>query len=856
MNPFLLHLLRKVTVPHWRDHWVRTLLTVIGVALGVATIVAVADISSSVLASFRNMVDAVAGASALEVSSPGGPVDDKLVTVAAAVPGVREAAGLVEAFVGLADRPKETLYVLGMDFLQSSVWREQLPREQIDIPDELVFLSQPDSVVLGRAFAARLGVGLDGEIRVAGPRGATAMRVRGLLGDVPPARLFDGAIALMDLPAAQRLLGRDGRVDRIALALAPGASLADVRTRVAAALGPGVEVAPPEARGAQVDKLLFTLRSMLLAAGSLATIVGAFIVYHAVVLSVQQRRRQFALLNAVGIERSSLVRLCLVETAGLAVLGVLSGIVAGRLLGALASGAVGNAASEIWLRVHVGQQVHSLRGVLAGAAVGIAVALVAALLAVRTAFASPTVEALRPAAVESEGERRVGAVGAGLLMIAATWLVGFAGPRSGWLVIGIFVASQAVAYAGGALLAPSLVSWAGSALRGLAARSQWLPIRLAGENLPRRPGRAGITVATIAAAFGFSVSIAGLVQSFEAAWSGWIRQHFAADLFVGSGAHFRLLAGPAMAPELRDRLATLPGVASVEPFRVLPLELEKRPVFLQGISVEDRLAHGGLDMVEGDLASAAPALLDGTGVLVSDNLAFRLGLHRGAQVVLPTPDGPRSFRIEGTFVDYLGSLDLGAVAVSDRQLAALWHEYSANLFRIWLEPGASASAVRAAVADRLGPGYYAITSGQFLEAVQSVIRRFFVATWGLELVALLVGVIGVINSQLAAVVDRSTEIAMLRTIGVSRQDLSRAVLLECGALGALGGLFGLALGGMLCFQFVVVTMRLLTGWRLPFVLPIWPLAGGVLGAAVIAAAAGWVPARLAARLEARQQSPD
>jgi putative ABC transport system permease protein len=856
MSSFLFQLLRKVTVPHWTTHWVRTLLTVIGVALGVGTIVAVSDISSSVLVSFRDMVDTVAGESALEITSPAAQVDEGLVAVAGGVPGVREAAGLVEAFVGLADRPSDTLYVLGMDFLGSSVWRAQLPRDQIDIPDELLFVSRPDSVMLGRAFAARIGVGFDGEVRLAAPRGGVGLRVRGLLGDVPPARLFDGAIAVMDLPAAQHLLGREGGVDRIAIALEPDAAVDDVRARLAAALGPGIEVAPPEARGAQVDTLLFTLRSMLLAAGSLASIVGAFIVYHAVVLSVQQRRRQFALLNAVGIERSTLVRLCLVETTGLALLGVLGGAVAGRLLGALASGLVGSAASEIWLRVHVGRQAHSLRGLLAGAAVGVAVALVAALLAVRTAFATPTVEALRPAAVETERERSPGVVVAGLLMIAATWLVGMADPRLGWLVIGIFVASQLVAYCGGALLAPSIVSGVGAGLRGLVTRSQSLPIRLAGDNLPRRPGRAGITVATIAAAFGFSVSIAGLVRSFEGAWSGWIEQHFAADLFVGSGARFRLLAGPAMAPELRDRLASIPGVASVEPFRVLPLELEKRPVFLQGISVDDRLAHGGLDMVEGDLATAAPALLDGTGVLVSDNLAFRLGLHRGGRVALPTPDGARTFRIEGTFVDYLGSLDLGAVAVSDRQLAAVWHDRSANLFRIWLAPGASASAVRAAVAERLGPGYYAITARQFLEAVQAVIRRFFVATWGLELVALLVGVIGVINSQLATVADRSTEIAMLRTIGVSRQDLSRAVLLECGALGALGGLLGLALGGMLCFQFVVVTMRLLTGWQIPFVLPGWPVAAGVVGAALIAAAAGYVPARVAARLEARQQSPD
>src|SRR5262249_61701924 len=138
-------------------------------------------------------------------------------------------------------------------------------------------------------------------------------------------------------------------------------------------------------------------------------------------------------------------------------------------------------------------------------------------------------------------------------LLAGRWLVAAADPRSGWLVIGIFVASQLVAYVGGALLAPSLVSWAGSAVRGVVARSQSLPVRLAGENLPRRPGRAGITVATIAAPFPFSVSIAGLVQSFEAAWSGWIRQHFAADLFVGSGAHFRLLAGAGWAAALRGR---------------------------------------------------------------------------------------------------------------------------------------------------------------------------------------------------------------------------------------------------------------------------------------------------------------
>jgi putative ABC transport system permease protein len=858
MRSLLGHLLRVVSWPHWVDHWFRTALTVVGVSLGVATIVAVADITDSVLESFEHMVETVAGASALEVTSSGGPIDEALIGTAATTPGVKEAAGLVEAFVGLTDLPAETLYVLGIDFLGSSVWRAQMPRDAIDIPDELAFISQLDSVMLGRAFATRAGVREGAEVRVISPGGTRVLRVRGMLGDVAPARLFDGAIAVMDLPAAQRLLGREGHVDRIAIELEPGVATEPVRQRLAERVGPGVEVGVPEARGAQAEKLLFSLQSILVVAGSLAVIVGAFIVYHAVVLSVQQRRRQFALLNAVGIERSTLVRLCLVETAGLAVVGVLLGILGGRMLASFASGIVGSATSEIWLRVPIDRAAHSVSGMVTAAVVGLTMALAAAYLAVRSTFAAPTVEALRPVAVETESRSTssVGAVVVGLLLVAATWLVVLADPRRRWMVVAIVIASQLVAYCGGALLAPPLVSAIGAMLRRAVGHWQSLPVRLAVDNFSRSPRRAGITVATITAAFGMAVCMVGLVQSFEGAWTGWIEQHFAADVFVGSGTRFRLLAGPAISLEVRELLAGIPGVASVEPFRVLPTRLEDQPVFLQGVSVADRLAHGGLPMVEGDLAQAAPALLDGTGVLLSDNLAFRLGLHRGNRVTLSTPGGPRTFRVEGTFVDYLGSLDLGAVAVADGQLATLWNDHSATLFRLWLEPGASVSAVRSAALGRLGPGYYAITSRQFLDAVQSVLRRFFVASWVLVLVAPLVGVIGVVNSQLATVVDRWTEIAMLRTIGVSRQDLSRSVLLECGALGAFGALFGLGLGAMLFAQFIGVSMRLLTGWRIPFALPLGPLVAGVLCTALISAAAGYVPARVAARLEARQQSPD
>jgi putative ABC transport system permease protein len=298
---------------------------------------------------------------------------------------------------------------------------------------------------------------------------------------------------------------------------------------------------------------------------------------------------------------------------------------------------------------------------------------------------------------------------------------------------------------------------------------------------------------------------------------------------------------------------------SVEPFRTIEVVLRGRPVFLQGVSLDDRLRHGGLPMVEGRFESAVEPLRAGRGVLLSDNLAYRLDLHRGDHVDLPTPQGARRYRIEGTYVDYLGSLDQGAVAVPHEQLGEVWGDNLVNLFRVWLQPGADVTRVRRDVSSALGGddgAYFVLTSGEFLDGIRQVIRRFFAATWALEVVAALVGIIGVINTQLANVLDRTTEIGVLRTLGVSRRDIIRSVLLECGALGLLGGLLGVAFGLLFGAQIVLVSLRLVTGWRMPFVVPVWPLVFAVVMATAVSVAAGWWPARQAANLRLGQRSVD
>ena len=874
MRPSLLwHLGRLVSWPHWRSHALRTILTSLGVALGVATVVGIADVSRSVLGAFRSMVEAVAGEAELEISSPIGNVDQAVAESIATVPGVEATSGIIEQFLSIEGAEDQSVYLLGIDFLGSSLWRKQFPREAIEIDAELAFLNQLDSVAVPRDWMRGHDLALGDHLRVVTPNGSRELTIRGVITDAPAARLFGGALLLMDLPAAQALLDRAGQVDRIGVDVADGADIERVRASIherLASQGAGVpsaslEVESPEARGDQAEKLLFSLRVTLAIMSAAAVIVGAFIVYHTIVISVQERRRHFALLNASGIGRRSIVALCIGEATLLAVPGVLAGIALGRALAHASLAVIGGTVSEIWTPLVIATPGKSDIGALAGVVVGLAVALGAAFVAIRSTMQAPTVETLRPGGLSSED---IGAVAVRIMgsvvLIASAWLICFVPEGAGFIAaVGGVISTHTLAYLGAAFAAAPLVWLLGVASAALAARGAPLPVLLAAQNLPRQPGRSGGTVATIIATMSLAVVVVTLVCSFEAGWVGWIEQHFGADLFVGRGSRVRLIASTPMGREIGLKLAALPGVESVEPFRSKRIAFNGSPIFLQGVSVDQRLRRGGLPMIEGTFAAAADGLRKGTEVLVSDNLAYRLGVHRGDVIRLPTRSGLREFEVAGTYVDYLGSLDLGAVMVADEQLQALWGDRYANMFRVWLKREADPSqttrsikAVLKAEGDSGNQTFFVMEAGEFLEGIRKAVQRFFAATWALQGVAVLVGVFGVINTQLASVLDRSSEIAVLRTIGLSRRDIVRSIVLECGALGALGGVLGVALGLVLGAQIVLVSLRLVTGWRMAFHVPWGQVALGVIAATFVSAVAGYVPARTAARLRISQRSMD
>jgi putative ABC transport system permease protein len=305
----ILNLLRYVTLAQWREHALRTLLTAVGLALGVAVIVSMRLVNGAVFASIRASVDDVAGRAVLSVTNGQAGVPEELLDRVRAVPGVRTAAALILDSGLVLDHPErgERLQVFGVDYLEDSKIRnyELDGGDGSELDDPITILSQPDSIFVTRRFAAEHALALGSPLHLQTTAGPQDLVVRGILKEAGPAQAFGGMLALMDIYAAQLAFGKGvagvpGRFDQIDVvlddAVPDDASIDAARSRIAAAVAGSATVSRPESRGDQMASLLGATKLGFAQAQALAFIVGVFLVFNTMSIAVVQRRREIGLL--------------------------------------------------------------------------------------------------------------------------------------------------------------------------------------------------------------------------------------------------------------------------------------------------------------------------------------------------------------------------------------------------------------------------------------------------------------------------------------------------------------------------------------------------------------------------------
>src|SRR5216684_7346955 len=239
-------LLRLISWPYARKHLLRWMLTTAGIVLGVGVFVGMHTANQSVLAAFHETIDRIAGATQLQVTAGEPGFDEDVLEKVQSLPEVRAASPVIEATVSTG---QGNLLILGVDMLgDRSLRTYDLEGTDDAIDDPLVFLAQPDSLIVTKTFARERHLQVNSKITMRTMQGDRTFTVRGVMKPGGLASAFGGNLAIMDIYAAQKVFGRGRRFDRVDVVLQDGVTLDAGTVKLRRVLGPGFQIEPPSSR--------------------------------------------------------------------------------------------------------------------------------------------------------------------------------------------------------------------------------------------------------------------------------------------------------------------------------------------------------------------------------------------------------------------------------------------------------------------------------------------------------------------------------------------------------------------------------------------------------------------------------
>ena len=841
---------------HLKRDVVRALITLLGVALGVAVAVAIRLANTSVLGAFRDSVDRIAGTANLQIRGDGFPFDEALLEEIDWVFTLAEVSPVVSGTIVLKDYPGEVIEVLGIDLLRDHRTRQyRLIRAGGEAGEGLVrhllgVATQRDGILLTKALASRLGIGPDTELEVLAEDRAAALKVLDLLGSEGLGSAMSGNIALMDIAAAQWLFQKPGKLDRIDLVVRDAADLARVQARLRAQVPGFLLVEPPERRTQQVEKMISAYQLNLTAMSWIALFVGAFLIHNTVSIAVLRRRREIGICRALGVGRRSIALAFGIEALVLGLAGSGLGLLLGWALAAGSIGAAAGTAAAFYERVVVTRPSMDTVTVFLAFAAGLGLSVFSGLLPVLEAMRVPPAEATRTGSRESRLRgAAVPCALAGLAALVLAWVAGLQPPIGRKPVFG-FVSSFLI-IAGFSMLAPAAILAFQSLLKAPLAALLKSPGRIATAGLSSSLGRTSVTVAALMIGLAMTVGMGIMIHSFRRTIDVWVSQTVKSDLWIKAASSHRIEGR--ISRGTIDKIAAVEGVKEIDPYREIHTTYEGTPVILGAGLTDVAARYSQLPIKEGGSTQEVMRKgLQRSWCIVSESFSMHHGVGVNDEIRVRTPEGQLPLQVAGVYYEY--SNDRGYIIIALQTFIEEFGDESANVVTVYVEPGADLLVVRDRILSEVGREHPLVvrTMAMLKAEIFRIFDRTFAITSALQLIAIVVAVLGTVNTQIALVLERRREIAILRYLGASVRQIKRAVVVESGLLGLVGIFLGVAAGAALAVVLIFVVNKQSFGWTIQTYLPLGYVALTSLLVLVSTILAGIYPAALAARVSASE----
>jgi len=808
----------------------RTLLAVLAIACGIALGYSVHLVNASAAAEFRRAALQLAGEADLVIRGPRQGFDEMLYPRIAVLPGIAVASPALE-FQASRNADAPALKIIGIDVLRA---RELQPALFAGEALPAIELFDPGKILLSTAAARDFGISSGDWLDFRAGTENVRLQVAAIL----PDGAYRQALGIMDIAAAQWRFGMTGTLHRIDIRIEPGTDVVSVQRSLKNLLPFGIHAMSPDAENLRSAALTRAYRTNLDMLALIALFTGAFVVYSTQTLAILRRRTQISLLRALGVSRRMVLGLLLAEGAAIGAAGGAIGIAAGWLLAnrLLATRGLDLGAGyfrQLQADLHV-EPVTLVFFLL----LGIVFAVIGTLAPAAEISGLPPAQGLR-AGDPSERPRTSGPAMYGLAAIAGAALL-LLFPQQGELPLHGYAAIAL-------LLVGSVLAFPPAAIRLLRALPLRLPMphALGLARLLATPRHVAISMSSILVSFSLVMAMLLMIHSFRSSLDTWLQQVLPADIYIrtatGGETAYLSLDG-------QRRIAELPGLQRVEFLRSVNLLLDPQrpPVTLiardPGIGGFSRT----LPLME------PPAVLpDGSppAAWISELVADVLKLRAGDQLLLPLGGRPQAWTVAGIWRDY--ARQNGAIVIDRADYIRFTGDLRVNDIAAWLAPGMTPDVTATDIRNVIGSGNVTdiATSRDIRRLSLAIFDRTFAITWGLQIAALVIGLLGVGLAFSAQALARRQELAMLRHLGMTRNEISLMLAGEGALSSAVGAFCGIVCGGIIGLLLIRVINRQSFHWSMDLAVPWMLLPVLFCGIVLCAAFAAGCAANLTTRRE-------
>ena len=774
---------RSIWKYFFKHPWV-ILLSIIGVSIGVAVVVAIDIANTSAQKAFEISVENVTGTATHQIT--GGPLgmDESIYTDFIMQFPEIEASPVVEGYVKLEG---ETIHLMGLDIFSSSYMTDEMSGT-FDM-SALSLLVVPRTVLIPYVMADRMDIANGDMITVSIAGSETEVKVIGNVGDEDDSKI-DGLL-VADISTSQELLGKTGVIDNISLVITEDDK--DILTAIEEWLPVEMSLISTAAGNESTLNMTSAFRTNLTAMSMLALLVGMFLIYNTMTFSVLQRRGLLGSLRVLGATRREIFSEVLIEAFFISIIGTGIGVILGVVLGQGLVKLVAGTIDSLYFTLTVTTFEISSGIFIKGILLGVVTSLVASFIPAFEAAASrPQIVRFR-SVIESLAQKLLPKITlAGLGMIGISVVILFLSESS--LIAGF--ASLFLLVIGFALCVPMIAEliskYLGIFMNKVGSKTSVL-YKMAVTGIAGSISRTGTAIAAMVVAISVVIGMGIMIDSFRTTVQLWMQQAIQGDVYVNTMENVSSTAETPLPYELVEQIVALDGIEAAKGLKTVFLITDYGTVETDVITPVEQ-CRTEYQLKNGNALPAWERLKNGEAVYISEPLAYKHNLSVGDTITFTTEQGKQEYAISGIYYDY--SSDAGKIIMAQSVYIKYWHDDTIASLGLYLEntddKDAIMTAVKAIVADAAG---ITVTDSFTIRGnVLDLFDRTFLITRVLEFLAIIVAFIGILSALMAYQLEKIKELGILRAAGVTPRQIWSMTGLQTGLMGAISGILAIPLG--------------------------------------------------------------